>query len=162
VTLDKHHKKKQEWSARPRTAARLAAVQALYQLKMTGSAPTDIIEEFVHFRLSAAEENHGLGIPDTQLFRDLTSGTASHLNHIDSLIASALSKEGSLDKLETTLQAILQVGVFELISPLETPTEVVINEYVDLTHAFYEKQTVGLVNGVLDKVALSRKQNNLG
>ena len=162
MTLDKHHKKKQEWSARPRTAARLAAVQALYQLKMTGSAPTDIIEEFVHFRLSAAEENHGLGIPDTQLFRDLTSGTASHLNHIDSLIASALSKEGSLDKLETTLQAILQVGVFELISPLETPTEVVINEYVDLTHAFYEKQTVGLVNGVLDKVALSRKQNNLG
>jgi N utilization substance protein B len=73
-----------------------------------------------------------------------------------------LSKEGSLDKLETTLQAILQVGVFELISPLETPTEVVINEYVDLTHAFYEKQTVGLVNGVLDKVALLRKQKNLG
>ena len=162
MTLDKHHKKKQEWSARPRTAARLAAVQALYQLKMTGSAPTDIIEEFVHFRLSAAEENHGLGIPDIQLFRDLTRGTASHLNHIDPLIASALSREGSLDKLETTLQAILQVGVFELISPLETPTEVVINEYVDLTHAFYEKQTVGLVNGVLDKVALSRKQNNLG
>ena len=162
MTLDKHPKEKQEWSARPRTAARLAAVQALYQLKMTGSAPTDIIEEFVHFRLSAAEENHGLGIPDTQLFRDLTSGTASHLNHIDPLIASALSKDGSLDKLETTLQAILQVGVFELISPLETPTEVVINEYVDLTHAFYEKQTVGLVNGVLDKVALSRKQNNLG
>ena len=74
----------------------------------------------------------------------------------------ALSKAGSLDKLETTLQAILQVGVFELISPLETPTEVVINEYVDLTHAFYEKQTVGLVNGVLDKVALLRKQKNLG
>ena len=162
MTLDKHPKKKQEWSARPRTAARLAAVQALYQMKMTGSAPTDIIEEFVHFRLSTAEENHGLGIPDTQLFRDLTSGTAGHLNHIDHLIASALSKEGSLDKLETTLQAILQVGVFELLSPLETPTEVVINEYVDLTHAFYEKQTVGLVNGVLDKVALSRKQNCLG
>ena len=78
------------------------------------------------------------------------------------LIASALSKEGSLDKLETTLQAILQVGVFELISPLETPTEVVINEYVDLTHAFFEKQTVGLVNGVLDKVALLRKKKNLG
>lgn len=134
----------------------------MYQMKMTGSAPTDIIEEFVHFRLSAAEENDGLGIPDTQLFRDLASGTASHLNHIDPLIASALSKEGSLDKLETTLQAILQVGVFELISSLETPTEIVINEYVDLTHAFYEKQTVGLVNGVLDKVALSRKQNNLG
>ena len=82
MTLDKHPKK-QEWSARPRTAARLAAVQALYQMKMTGAAPTDIIEEFVHFRLLVAEENHGLGIPDTQLFRDLTSGTASHLNHID-------------------------------------------------------------------------------
>ena len=161
MTLDKHHSKK-EWSARPRTAARLAAVQALYQMKMTGAAPADIIEEFVHFRLLAAEEHHGLGIPDTQLFRDLTSGTASNLSNIDPLIASALSKAGSLDKLETTLQAILQVGVFELISPLETPTEVVINEYVDLTHAFYEKQTVGLVNGVLDKVALLRKQKNLG
>ena len=161
MTLDKHPKK-QDWSARPRTAARLAAVQALYQMKMTGAIPTDIIEEFVHFRLHAAEENYGLGIPDAQLFRDLASGTANHLNHIDPLISSALSNEGSLDKLETTLQAILQVGVFELISPLETPTEVVINEYVDLTHAFYEKQTVGLVNGVLDKVALSRKQNNLG
>ena len=161
MTLDKHPNK-QERPARPRTAARLAAVQALYQMKMTGAAPTDIIEEFVHFRLLAAEENHGLGIPDTQLFRDLTSGTASNLSYIDPLIASALSKAGSLDKLETTLQAILQVGVFELISPLETPTEVVINEYVDLTHAFYEKQTVGLVNGVLDKVALLRKQKNLG
>ena len=161
MTLNKQPKK-QKWAARPRTAARLAAVQALYQMKMTGAAPTDIIEEFVHFRLLATEENHGLGTPDTQLFRDLISGTASHINHIDPLIASALSKEGSLDKLETTLQAILQVGVFELISPLETPTEVVINEYVDLTHAFFEKQTVGLVNGVLDKVALLRKKKNLG
>ena len=158
MTLDKQPKK-HEWSARPRTAARLAAVQALYQMKMTGAAPTDIIEEFVHFRLLAAEEYHGLGTPDTQLFKDLTSGAASHINDIDLLIASALSKEGSLDKLETTLQAILQVGAFELISPLETPTEVVINEYVDLTHAFYEKQTVGLVNGVLDKIALLRKKN---
>ena len=131
-------------------------------MKMTGATPTDIIEEFVHFRLHVAEENPGFGQPDTQLFRDLASGTASHLNHIDPLISSALSKEGSLDKLETTLQAILQVGVFELISSLETPTEVVINEYIDLTHAFYEKQTVGLVNGVLDKIALSRKQKNLG
>ena len=131
-------------------------------MKMTGAIPIDIIEEFVNFRLHAAEEDHGLGIPDTQLFRDLASGTAGHINHIDTLISSALSKEGSLDKLETTLQAILQVGVFELISPLETPAEVVINEYVDLTHAFYEKQTVGLVNGVLDKIALSRKQKNLG
>ena len=161
MTLNKQPKK-HKWSARPRTAARLAAVQALYQMKMTGAAPTDIIEEFVHFRLLATEENHGLGTPDTQLFRNLISGTASHINHIDPLIASALSKEGSLDKLETTLQAILQVGVFELISPLETPTEVVINEYVDLTHAFFEKQTVGLVNGVLDKVALLRKKKNLG
>ena len=66
MTLDKHHSKK-EWSARPRTAARLAAVQALYQMKMTGAAPADIIEEFVHFRLLAAEEIHGMGIPDTQL-----------------------------------------------------------------------------------------------
>ena len=161
MTLNKQAKK-HKWSARPRTAARLAAVQALYQMKMTGAAPTDIIEEFVHFRLLATEENHGLGTPDTQLFRDLTSGTASNLSNIDQLIASALSKAGSLDKLETTLQAILQVGVFELISPLETPTEVVINEYVDLTHAFFEKQTVGLVNGVLDKVALIRKKKNLG
>ena len=161
MTLNKQPKK-HKWSARPRTAARLAAVQALYQMKMTGAAPTDIIEEFVHFRLLATEENHGLGTPDTQLFRDLISGTASHINHIDPLIASALSKEGSLDKLETTLQAILRVGVFELISPLETPTEVVINEYVDLTHAFFEKQTVGLVNGVLDKVALLREKKNLG
>ena len=161
MTLNKQAKK-HKWSARPRTAARLAAIQALYQMKMTGAAPTDIIEEFVHFRLLATEENHGLGTPDTQLFRNLISGTASHINHIDPLIASALSKEGSLDKLETTLQAILQVGVFELISPLETPTEVVINEYVDLTHAFFEKQTVGLVNGVLDKVALLREKKNLG
>ena len=160
MTLNKQPKK-HKWSARPRTAARLAAVQALYQMKMTGAAPTDIIEEFIHFRLLAAEEHHGLGIPDTQLFRDLISGTASHINHIDPLIALALSKEGSLDKLETTLQAILQVGVFELIIHLETPTEVVINEYVDLTHAFYEQQTVGLVNGVLDKVALKRNQKNL-
>ena len=114
MTLNKQPKK-HKWSARPRTAARLAAVQALYQMKMTGAALTDIIEEFVHFRLLAADENHGFGRPDTQLFRDLISGTASHVNHIDPLIASALSKEGSLDKHEPTLQAILHVGFFEII-----------------------------------------------
>ena len=75
----------------------------------------------------------------------------------DSITASEPSKTAV-----ATSETSALVGVFELISPLETPTEVVINEYVDLTHAFFEKQTVGLVNGVLDKVALLRKKKNLG
>ena len=147
---------------RPRTAARLAAVQAIYQIKMTGSASADIIEEFILFRLPVVNDSLGLGAADVQLFKDLASGTASQLSSLDKLIGSALSREASADRLENTLQAILQVGVYELTSSLKTPLEVVISEYVDLTHAFYEKRTADLVNGVLDKLATVRKQKKFG
>tara|TARA_B100001123_G_C15303834_1_gene1021916 strand:+ start:1535 stop:2026 length:492 start_codon:yes stop_codon:yes gene_type:complete len=147
---------------RPRTAARLAAVQAIYQIKMTGGASADIIEEFILFRLPVVNDSLGLGAADVQLFKDLASGTASQLSSLDELIGSALSREASADRLENTLQAILQVGVYELTSSLKTPLEVVISEYVDLTHAFYEKRTADLVNGVLDKLATVRKQKKFG
>ena len=153
---------KKETPVRPRTAARLAAVQAIYQIKMTGGTSADIIEEFILFRLPVVNDSLGLGAADTQLFKDLASGTASQLSSLDKLIGSALSREASADRLENTLQAILQVGVFELTSSLKTPLEVVISEYVDLTHAFYEKRTANLVNGVLDKLATVRKQEKFG
>ena len=153
---------KKKTPVRPRTAARLAAVQAIYQIKMTDGEPADIIEEFILFRLPVVNDSLGLGAADAQLFKDLASGTASQLNSLDKLIGSALSREASADRLENTLQAILQVGVFELTSSLKTPIEVVISEYVDLTHAFYEKRTAALVNGVLDKLAAVRKQEKFG
>ena len=153
---------KKKTPVRPRTAARLAAVQAIYQIKMTGGAPADIIEEFVLFRLPAVNDSLGLGAADVQLFKYLASGTAGQLSSLDILIGSALSRDDSADRLENTLQAILRVGVFELTSSLRTPLEVVISEYVDLTHAFYEKRTAALVNGVLDKLAAVRKQEKSG
>lgn len=145
--------RKEDVVGRPRTVARLAAVQAIYQMVMTGDCPEKIVQEFILFRLPMLEEYLKLGVPDKKLFEILARGTAKKIDWLDELIASSLFEEASADRLENTLQAILRVGVFELKGSLKTPTAVVISEYVDVTHAFYEGKTAGLVNGILDKLA---------
>ena len=138
---------------RPRTTSRLAAVQALYQLQMTGRSVEIVVEEFVAHRLTELEDTTSFGVADEELFRDLTLGTAQALESIDGIIADTLVEGWSLERLESTLLAILRVGAHELLDHGQTPTAVVISEFVDVTHAFYDDTAAGLVNGVLDRVA---------
>jgi N utilization substance protein B len=138
---------------RPRTTSRLAAVQALYQMHMTDKPASLIVEEFVAHRLTELEDTTSFGLADEELFRELTLGAAKEREAVDAIIADTLVEGWSIDRLESTLLAILRVGAHELLNHGSTPTAVVISEYVDVTHAFYDEAAVGLVNGVLDRVA---------
>ena len=139
---------------RSRTAARLNAVQAVYQMDMTGILPETVVDEFIKYRLPVMDENSSLGLPDKELFCDLALGTAKELETIDSLITDVLMDGWSSERLESTLHAILRVGSYELKNRSSTPLPVIISEYVDVTRAFYDGKAVGLVNGVLDAISL--------
>ena len=139
---------------RSRTAARLNAVQAVYQMDMTGILPETVVDEFINYRLPVMDENSSLGLPDKELFCDLALGTAKELEMIDSLITDVLMDGWSSERLESTLHAILRVGSYELKNRSYTPLPVIISEYVDVTRAFYDGKAVGLVNGVLDAISL--------
>ena len=153
---------KNEVFERPRTAARIAAVQAIYQIAMTNLPADEVVKEFTLFRLQRIEEDSNLGVPDLKLFENLVQATAKEFNLLDKLISDVLVESWSADRLENTLQAILRVGACELLRHLETPTAVVISEYVDVTHAFYGDKMAGLVNGVLDKLGQKNREKAVG
>ena len=136
-----------------RTAARLKAVQAIYQIAMTGEPSDLVVEEFIQYRLPIIDKSYTLGFPDIDLFRDLALGTAREMEELDALITNVLVDRWSSDRLESTLHAILRVGSYELQHHSLTPSAVVISEYLEITHAFYDGKAVGLVNGVLDAVS---------
>ena len=145
-----------EQVVRSRTSARLAAVQALYQVAMTGRPATTVVDEFLEHRLGKGKEgagDAGIGQADEGLFCSVALGAARDLVAIDSLIVGTLTKDWSFDRLESTLVAILRVGTHEILSHNETPRAVVIDEYVSVAHAFYDEKAAGLVNGVLDRIA---------
>ena len=139
---------------RARTAARLNAVQAVYQMDMTGILPETVVDEFINYRLPVMDENSSLGLPDKELFCDLALGTAQELEIIDVIITDVLMDGWSSERLESTLHAILRVGSYELKNRSSTPLPVIISEYVDVTRAFYDGKAVGLVNGVLDAISM--------
>lgn len=148
-----------EAKTRSRTSARLAAVQALYQVGMTDRPAARVVDEFVAHRLTEIEESSSFGHADEALFRKLTLGTAADLDAIDGLISEALVEGWRSERLESTLHAILRVGVHELLAHGETPRAVIISEYVDVAHAFYDDKAAGLVNGVLDKIARTVRED---
>ena len=139
---------------RARTAARLNAVQAVYQMDMTGILPETVVDEFINYRLPIMDESSSLGLPDKELFCDLALGTAQELEIIDVVITDVLMDGWSSERLESTLHAILRVGSYELKNRSSTPLPVIISEYVDVTRAFYDGKAVGLVNGVLDAISM--------
>lgn len=157
----------------PRSAARLAAVQALYQMDATQIGLDDVIAEFGRFRfgqrggLGDSAEGEVPAAPDETFFADLLRGVVREQDRIDGLIAGHLPGGWRLSRLDSTLRAILRAGSYELIARKDVPFKVAINEYVEVTHAFFEGEESGLVNGILDRLAheLGRdrtKQQNAG
>lgn len=138
----------------PRSAARLAAVQALYQLGMSDDPkPKLVIEEYVKHRLGAEIEGEQYVDADANLFGDVTEGAWERRVEIDAQLTSCLSNDWPLERLETIIHAILRAGGYELIARPDVPTAVIINEYVDVAHGFYERTEASFVNGVLDRFA---------
>ena len=135
------------------SAARLAAVQALYQMDIAGDGIEDVVAEFLTHRLADWTEDGQSIDADTDLFAILTRGAGARRDDIDALIVGALAEGWTIGRLELLLRAVLRVGTFELMARPETPAKVVIDEYIDVAHAFFGKGPPGFVNGVLDRLA---------
>jgi N utilization substance protein B len=140
-------------SGRRRTAARLAAVQALYQIDLTNAAVDVVIAEFVKHRLGHEMDGENFGEVDATLFTDIVRGAMERRGDLDRMIGAALTPDWPLERLETVLRAILRAGAYELLARSDVPAPVVISEYLDVTHAFFSNKEPGLVNGVLDRLA---------
>ncbi|MGB0671061.1 MAG: transcription antitermination factor NusB [Rhodospirillales bacterium] len=142
---------------RKRTIARLMAVQALYEIHMTGGGADPILTDFIRNRWSRFEvgegDFEGLPEPDSGLLTALVRGVLSRQGQLDDIITGALAEPMTIDRLETLLHMILRAGVFELLARSDVPAKVVVSEYADIAHSFYSDVEVALVNGLLDALA---------
>jgi len=136
-----------------RSVARLAAVQALYQMETAGAGVEGVIREFVEHRFDGDMEGETLAPADIEYFTDIVRGVVERQAEVDKTITSHLAANWRLDRLDATARAILRSGAFELIARPEAPTEVVINEYVEVAKAFFEGPEPGFINGALDAIA---------
>lgn len=141
---------------RGRSVARLAAVQALYQMEVAGAGVEGVIREFSDHRFGRSpegEQGQPLADADEAFFADLVRGVVAEQAAIDQAVARRLAKDWRLDRLDATVRAILRAGTWELLRRPDVPSEVVIDEYVDLARSFFEQSEPGFVNGALDAVA---------
>ena len=136
-----------------RSAARLAAVQALYQLEMEGSAVAPLLHQFHEHRLGATIEGATYAEAEQGFFDDVVKGVDARRGEIDGLIVGKLAEGWALERLDRPMRAILRAGTYELIARPDVPVASVISEYVDVAKAFYDKKESGFVNGLLDAVA---------
>ena len=136
-----------------RAAARLAAVQALYQHEMEHGPIPALLHEFHSHRLGATIEDVEYTDAEVDFFDDLVKGTTARAADIDAAIAGKLAKGWSLARLDKPMKAILRCGTYELMARADVPVGAVITEYVDVAHAFYERREAGFVNGLLDAIA---------
>ena len=141
--------------ANQRGAARLAAVQALYQMDLGGATLPDVIAEFEAHRLGKEIDGDQYRDADAAFFRDIVAGVVGDQRELDPAIDAALMAGWPLARIDATLRAILRSGAFELAHRSDVPGRVVISEYVDVANAFYEGEVPAMVNAVLD--ALARK-----
>jgi N utilization substance protein B len=139
--------------SRSRSAARLAAVQALYQMEMEGTPLAPLLHEFHMHRLGATIEDDTYADAEVEFFDDVVTGTDARRGEIDALIADRLAEGWSLERLDRPMRAILRAGAYELVARPDVPVATVITEYVDVAHAFYDKRETGFVNGLLDAIA---------
>ncbi len=139
--------------SRSRSAARLAAVQALYQQEMEGTPLAKLLHEFHQHRLGATIDGIEYADAEVDFFDDLVSGANARASELDTLIAGKLGKGWSLARLDKPMKAILRAGAYELLARPDIPAASVLNEYVDVAKAFYDARETGFVNGLLDALA---------
>ncbi len=138
---------------RARTVARLAAVQALYQMELAGAGVETVITEFSNFRFDADIEGEPLAEADEAYFADVVRGVVENQREIDAAITKRLAANWRLERIDATLRALLRSGAWELLKQPDTPREVVIDEYVELAKAFFDDAEARFVNAALDGVA---------
>ncbi len=139
--------------ANKRGTARLAAVQALYQMDVAGVGVLEVAAEYETFRLGKEVDGDQYRDADPQWFRAILSGVVENQTLIDPVIHQTLPETWPLSRVDSTLRAILRAGTYELMKRHDVPVAVIISEYIDIAKAFYDADEPGLVNGVLDRVA---------
>jgi transcription antitermination protein NusB len=139
--------------SKSRSSARLAAVQALYQLEMEGTAMARLLHEFHEHRLGATIGDDTYAPAEVDFFDDVVTGVDARREEIDGAITAKLAKGWTLDRLDRAMRQILRAGTYELIARADLPANVIINEYVDVADAFFAKPEKGFVNGLLDAIA---------
>ena len=144
-----------------RRGARLAAVQALYQMEQTDANAETVIAEFVEHRLGR-ETDISPGEPDEEFFADLLRGVPRHQVEIDRSVARSLSANWKLERIDSILRAILRSATYELIGRKDVPAKVVIDEYVAMAHAFFGGEEPNFVNAVLDRLAHRKRAVEFG
>jgi N utilization substance protein B len=142
-----------ERKANRRSAARLAAVQALYQMDVAGTGVNDILAEFEGHWIGREVEGATYLPAEAAFFRDLVGGVVREQRRLDPLIDSALAKGWPLKRIEAVLRAVLRAGAYELDQRVDVPARVVVSEYVDVANAFVDREETGMVNAVLDQLA---------
>jgi N utilization substance protein B len=143
-----------------RSRARLAAVQALYQMAVTQAGAEQVVREFARHRLGPQNEPEG-GAADPVLFAEVVRGVEAAGSELDDMIAAVLAEDHDVERLETVLKVVLRAGAFELSHRLDVPARVTIKEYVDVAEAFYGLKETKLVNAVLDRLARELRPEEL-
>ncbi len=136
-----------------RAAARLAAVQALYQHDMEATPQAQLLDEFHRHRLGAEIDDDRYADAEVAFFDDVVKGVMARCDELDALLSGKLADGWTLARLDKTMLQILRAGAYELLARVDVPTGAVITEYVDVAHAFFEPREAKFVNGVLDGVA---------
>ena len=144
-----------------RQAARLAAVQALYQWQEGEHGPAEIIDQFLTVRTGEAGEGGMRRDADRPLFKDVVEGTAAHKDELEEIVSAALAQGWTWARIDRLVRAILLAGTYELVHRRDVPPKVAINEYVEIAHAFYDQGEPTFVNSVLDRVARQERSAEL-
>ena len=138
-----------------RSAARLGAVQALYQHEMEATPQAQLLNEFHQHRLGAEIDEDQYAEAEVAFFDDVVKGVLARRDEIDGLLSGKLAEGWRLERLDKTMLQILRAGAYELLARPDVAVGTAISEYVDVAHAFFEAREAKFVNGVLDGVAKS-------
>jgi N utilization substance protein B len=144
-----------------RQAARLAAVQALYQWQEGAHGPGEIVEQFLEVRTGEAGEGGMRRDADRPLFKDVVEGTVANKDALEQTVSAALAKDWTWARIDRLVRAILLAGAYELVHRKDVPLRVAINEYVEIAHAFYDQGEPSFVNSVLDRVGRNARPSEL-
>jgi N utilization substance protein B len=145
-----------------RSASRLAAVQALYQLDVAGGAAEAVVGEFGQYRLGGELDGARLVEAEPELFGDLVLGVTRRRTEIDDSLAAVLTGNMRLSSLDLLMQAILRAGAYEITARLDIDPPLTISEYVDVANSFFMRRESTLVNGILDRLAHETRPDEMG
>ena len=147
-------------SKNSKSLTRLVFVQALYQMEMAGTDVSDIINSLGDRLIFDNNFDYLISHISKKLLKDTINGVVDNQSQIDSIIKKNLSSNWRFSRLDKILKAILRAAVYEISYKLSTPSKVIINEYIDITHSFYSQKEPEFVNAILDKIAIVERESD--